>query len=54
MVTMRSDVKLFILSMGQERDDKPQIAPDKQYISENEKSAAHLLQISQKVSGRLD
>jgi len=50
---MRSDVKLFILSMGQERNDKPQIAPGKQKILKNEKSAVRLLQISPHGSGHM-
>jgi hypothetical protein len=50
---MRSDVKLFVLSMGQERNDKPQIVQDKQAISENEKSAVPLLQISPQGSGHM-
>jgi hypothetical protein len=50
---MRPDVKLFVLSMGQERNDKPLIAPDKQKISETERSAVHLLLISPRVSGHM-
>jgi hypothetical protein len=50
---MRSDVKLFILSMGQERNDKLQIAPDKPKILENEKSAVLLLHISPHDSGHM-
>jgi hypothetical protein len=43
---MRSDVKLFVLSMGQERNDKPQDVPDGWTGSESEEFAAQLLQKS--------